>query len=399
MAGDWDADDLGRGAAAVRRAARRRSSRAWMQTPAPLLRAPARRRTHENTVAGARRNIQRHYDLSNELFALFLDESMTYSSRAVRAAATRSSVRRLRKIDRLLDAVGVGPGTRVLEIGTGWGALAIRAAQRGATRHDAHAVARAAAAGAASGVDAPAWPTGSTSSSATTATRDGTYDAVVSVEMIEAVGERYWPTYFADPRAAARARRPVGIQAIVLEHDRMVATRDQYTWIHKYIFPGGALPSVRAIEETLRRAHRPPHRPSGFASRRRLRAHAAALARALRRPRRRSRGARVRRARSAACGTSTSRTARPGSPPATSTSCNWCSRRHDGRAGSWMTSDFATHEFLTGLAATAVTVLVVFGAHLARRTRGAPRQRDRRHLGTRFRRRRGRVVRVVRRPG
>ncbi len=78
----------------------------------------------ENTLAGARQNIERHYDLSNELFALFLDDSMTYSSAWFMPGDTLE-LAQARKIDRLLDAIGVALGTRVLEIGTGWGALAI----------------------------------------------------------------------------------------------------------------------------------------------------------------------------------------------------------------------------------------------------------------------------------
>ena len=81
--------------------------------------------------------------------------------------------------------------------------------------------------------------------------RTGKFDAVVSVEMIEAVGEKYWPTYFSaiDERLAPGGK--VAIQAILIDHDRMVATRDTYTWIHKYIFPGGLLPSTEAIEQVL----------------------------------------------------------------------------------------------------------------------------------------------------
>ncbi len=80
---------------------------------------------------------------------------------------------------------------------------------------------------------------------------EGRYDAVVSVEMIEAVGMEYWPTFF---RTLDRALAPggrIGIQAILLAHDRMLATRDQYTWINKYVFPGGALPSLRAIDDVV----------------------------------------------------------------------------------------------------------------------------------------------------
>ena len=79
----------------------------------------------------------------------------------------------------------------------------------------------------------------------------GSYDAVVSVEMIEAVGERYWPTYFAALDRLLAPGGRVGLQSITMPHDRMLATRRDYTWIHKYIFPGGLIPSVQAIERDL----------------------------------------------------------------------------------------------------------------------------------------------------
>ncbi len=79
----------------------------------------------------------------------------------------------------------------------------------------------------------------------------GTFDAVVSVEMIEAVGHDYWPTYFATIDRLLAPGGKVGIQAITMPHDRMLATRQTYTWIHKYIFPGGFLPSVEAIEQVV----------------------------------------------------------------------------------------------------------------------------------------------------
>jgi len=145
----------------------------------------------------------------------------------------------------------VGLGSRVLEIGTGWGTLAVRAAQRGATvttltLSDEQAVVareRAQRAGVGGRVDVQLRDYRDA---------DGRYDAIVSVEMIEAVGAEYWTTYF---RTLDRVLAPggtVGVQAILLEHERMLATLDQYTWISKYIFPGGALPSMRAIEEIVR---------------------------------------------------------------------------------------------------------------------------------------------------
>ena len=248
MVGDWDADDPD---AVLEPMAARLSQLvpAWMQRLRHyyVRHVPAH---DENTIEGARRNIARHYDLSNELFALFLDESMTYSSALFEAEDDTLERAQERKIDRLLDAVRVGSGSTVMEIGTGWGALAIRAAQRGARvtsltlSRAQQALARERIADA--GVD----------DRVVVELRDyraahGQYDAVVSVEMIEAVGERYWPTYFATLDRLTAPGGRVGIQAIVMEHDRMVATRNQYTWIAKWIFPGGALPSIRAIRENV----------------------------------------------------------------------------------------------------------------------------------------------------
>ena len=210
---------------------------------------------HDNTVENARRHIQSHYDLSNDMFALFLDPSLSYSSAlfdTLDPAPTQDDHEQaqLAKIDAVLDAAAVGQGTRMLEIGTGWGSLAIRAAERGATvttltlseEQADLARLRIAAAGVEDRVEVLLQDY-----------RDehGTYDAVVSVEMIEAVGEKYWPTYFRKIDEVLAPGGRVAIQAILLDHHRMLATRNTYGWIQKYIFPGGLLPSVRAIEEVL----------------------------------------------------------------------------------------------------------------------------------------------------
>jgi cyclopropane-fatty-acyl-phospholipid synthase len=234
----------------------------------------------EQTRDGARRNISRHYDLSNDFFALFLDETMTYSSALFETTGfettgfettgfettgfeatgfeaapdgTHGLVRaQRRKIDRLLDEARVGPGTRLLEIGTGWGELAIRAGQRGATvrtvtisaRQRELAARRVAEHGLAAQV--------------TVELRDyrdvdGEFDAICSVEMIEAVGERYWAAYFDQLDHLLAPGGRVGLQAITMPHDSMLASKNTYTWIQKYIFPGGLIPSVTAIEDNLDR--------------------------------------------------------------------------------------------------------------------------------------------------
>jgi cyclopropane-fatty-acyl-phospholipid synthase len=212
----------------------------------------ARQPTEEvNTIDGSRENIQRHYDLSNDLFATFLDETMSYSSAWFADGSDDLVEAQGRKIDGVLDMAGVGPGKHVLEIGTGWGGLATRAAQRGArvttltisAEQARLAEERLLAAGVADRVQV--------------LLRDyrearGSYDAVVSVEMIEAVGVRYWPTYFASLDRLLKPGGKVGLQAITMPHDRMTVSQNDYTWISKYVFPGGVIPSVEAIEQNLR---------------------------------------------------------------------------------------------------------------------------------------------------
>jgi cyclopropane-fatty-acyl-phospholipid synthase len=245
MAGDWTSPDL---AAFLTPLAARVST----LVPRPLQLArrlvDVRRRPAErNTPAGARTNISRHYDLSNDLFATFLDPSMTYSC-AWFGPGEDLAAAQARKLDGILDLAGVRAGTRVLEIGTGWGSLAIRAARRGAhvttiTISAAQlelARERIAAAGVAELVDASLCDY-----------RDvrGEYDAVVSIEMIEAVGIEFWPTYFATLNRVLAPGGRVALQAITMPHDRMLATSRTHTWIHEYVFPGGHLLSVPAIEE------------------------------------------------------------------------------------------------------------------------------------------------------
>lgn len=249
MAGEWDSPDLV-ALLSVLAGSMDELVPAFLQRLRPLV--LARQPRSRNTPTRARHNVSAHYDLSNELFALFLDETMTYSSalfdQLPGSPADLADAQR-RKIDRLLDAAAVGPGSRVLEVGTGWGELCLRAATRGAyvrsitlsQQQQLLATQRMAAAGVSDRVEVEL--------------RDyrevvGSYDAVISVEMIEAVGYRGWPGYF---RALERLTAPggrVAIQAITMPHHRMMASRNTLTWIQKYIFPGGLLPSTRAIMDT-----------------------------------------------------------------------------------------------------------------------------------------------------
>jgi len=256
MAGDWDSAEL----AAVLTVLARGLGRL---IPAPLLgfRPPGSSRRPDSDaqdVAGSARNNRLHYDRGNDMFAAFLDETLTYScalfgtgpdglpaaSADVLAGAQR------RKVDAVLDLAGVREDTRLLEIGTGWGELAMRAGLRGAhvvsitnsVEQHKLALRRVAAAGLAGKVDIRLCDYREVT---------GQYDAVVSVEMIEAVGASYWPAYFT---AIDRALAPGGraaLQAITMPHPQMLTTSRHHTWIDRYIFPGCLIPSLQAIEETV----------------------------------------------------------------------------------------------------------------------------------------------------
>jgi cyclopropane-fatty-acyl-phospholipid synthase len=249
MAGEWDSGDLV-GLFTVLAThlptlvpGPLRALRRWYVPPEPT--------AEDATIEGARRNIQRHYDLSNEFFALFLDPTLTYSSALFGPGDTLTDAQR-RKNQALLDLTGVRPGSTVLEIGTGWGELAIAAGARGARvttltispAQWSKARERVAAAGLSGQVDVQLRDYREVS---------GRYDVVLSVEMIEAVGQRYWPAYFAAIDRVLAPGGRVGLQAITMSHNRMLATRHGHTWIHKYIFPGGQIPSLPAVADVLDR--------------------------------------------------------------------------------------------------------------------------------------------------
>ncbi|CAN5278472.1 class I SAM-dependent methyltransferase [soil metagenome] len=255
LTGSWDAEDLGGFLAVLASEMADLVPRPLQKLRGVVMARPPRH--HHGETKDTQRNIAHHYDLSNDLFSLFLDESMTYSAAKFPSPQAGLDEAQIAKIDALLDLAGVAEGTRLLEIGTGWGALAIRAAQRGAqvrtltlsVEQAALAQQRVDAAGLTDRVTIDICDYRLVSDG-----HEGEqYDAVVSVEMIEAVGWRHWSTYF---RTVDRVLAPGGkfaIQAITMPHDRMLVTRHTYTWVHKYIFPGGFLPSIEVLDELTRR--------------------------------------------------------------------------------------------------------------------------------------------------
>jgi cyclopropane-fatty-acyl-phospholipid synthase len=199
-----------------------------------------------NTRAGSRRNIADHYDLGNAFYALWLDAGMSYSSGIYRDAADTLERAQAEKHSRILEALDIAPGSRVLEIGCGWGSMIEAAARAGAEvtaitiserQHEA-TQRRIAAAGLSGHADVRMLDYRDTG---------GRFDRVVSIEMIEAVGAEDWGRYF---QVLADRLEDGGhgiLQAITIREDLFDGYRANPDFIQRYIFPGGMLPTVAAM--------------------------------------------------------------------------------------------------------------------------------------------------------
>jgi cyclopropane-fatty-acyl-phospholipid synthase len=209
-------------------------------------------RLRDNRRSNSRRNIARHYDLGNDFYRLWLDPGMTYSAALFRDRfedwrSESLEAAQARKYARLLDDLHARPGDQVLEIGCGWGGFAQAAAERGlrvtgvtlSREQLAYARDRIAAAGLADRVELRLQDY-----------RDirGQFDHAVSIEMLEAVGESYWPTYFQALRRLVRPGGRISLQAIAMNEDDFPRYRRSADFIQLYIFPGGMLPSPERIQ-------------------------------------------------------------------------------------------------------------------------------------------------------
>ena len=250
--GLWSSPDL---AALIRVAALNRESLAlsagWWRAPVQFRRTIAHR-LRRNTRSQSRRNIAAHYDLGNDFYRLFLDETMTYSS-AVFAAPDQSLADAQRNKYRLIaEGASLGAGQHVLEIGSGWGGFALYAAGGLGCRVTSITISRqqydlarerVRAAGLEDLVDIQLRDYREIS---------GTYDAIVSIEMLEAVGAEYFEAFF---EACDRALVPGGkmsLQSITFPDAAYETQRRGANWIQTYIFPGGLCPSLAVIERASR---------------------------------------------------------------------------------------------------------------------------------------------------
>ena len=244
MAGHWDTPDLTQllTVLAANQAALERTFYGHWWTRS-LLRV--KHFLNANTKRQARRNILAHYDLGNDFYRLWLDPTMTYSSALFEGDFGRAlPAAQQAKYARMLADLALPAGARVLEIGCGWGGFAATAAAAGhhvtgislSDAQTAWARARLAAAGMADRADLRIEDYRNVA---------GTFDGIASIEMFEAVGERYWPAYFRSVHAALRPGARACVQTITIAEDRFERYRTQSDFIQQYIFPGGMLASPK----------------------------------------------------------------------------------------------------------------------------------------------------------
>jgi len=249
MDGDWDTPDL---TSLLALGATNGEALAGALQASRLVGAVNRLRHafRANTRRGSRRNIAHHYDLGNDFYELWLDDTMSYSAGLFTDSEEPMVDAQIRKYRRLADELRLEAGDRVLEIGCGWGGFAeIAAAEYGCTvvcltlpkEQAAYAQARMARLGLAHRVEIRIQDY-----------RDvtGTFDKVVSIEMFEAVGEERWPAYFDVLRRCLKPGGLAGLQVITIAENRFDYYRRTPDFIQRYIFPGGMLPSTSVLEAT-----------------------------------------------------------------------------------------------------------------------------------------------------
>jgi cyclopropane-fatty-acyl-phospholipid synthase len=252
--GYWSCDDL---TALIRIMVVNRSALKHMERGAARLSRPLRRATHwlrRNSREGSARNIAAHYDIGNELYRLMLDETMAYSCGIFeREQATLAEASRA-KFDAACRKLALGPADHLLEIGTGWGGLAIHAAQHYGCRVTTTTISRAQHDYARERIEAAGLGERITLLLTDYRELSGCYDKLVSIEMVEAVGARYLPTFFARCSELLAPHGAMLLQAITIQDQLYAEALASVDYIQRFIFPGSFIPSVSALLDAVSEA-------------------------------------------------------------------------------------------------------------------------------------------------
>ncbi len=206
-----------------------------------------------NTLTGSRRNIRAHYDLSNDFFALFLDPSMTYSCAIFENGAETLADAQVQKMNRACRRLGLRPEHHLLEIGTGWGALAIHAARKYGCRVTTTTISDRQYEWACRHVREAGLADRVTIVQQDYRDLKGQYDRIVSIEMIEAVGAENFGAYFHSCSGLLKPDGAMLLQSIVIRDQYFAGAARTQDFLKKYIFPGSCLPSVAAMVDAIKR--------------------------------------------------------------------------------------------------------------------------------------------------
>lgn len=204
-----------------------------------------------NTRLGSRRNIAAHYDLGDDFFELFLDPTMMYSSAMFENEEVDLEAAQTARLDRVCQQLDLQPGDHVLEIGTGWGGFAVHAATNYGCRVTTTTISRNQFEYASRRVEAAGLGDRVTVLESDYRDLSGSFDKLVSIEMIEAVGHQYYDTYFEQCGRLLKSGGRMLLQAIVIPDQRYDAYLRGTDFIRRYIFPGGSLPSIGAMQRSV----------------------------------------------------------------------------------------------------------------------------------------------------
>ncbi|SDZ32689.1 cyclopropane-fatty-acyl-phospholipid synthase [Jannaschia faecimaris] len=207
-----------------------------------------------NTKEQAKKNIEAHYDLGNDFYALWLDRTMTYSAGVFETGQEDLEAAQTAKYKSIIDRMGVTPGDHVLEIGCGWGGFAEYAAAERGLRVTCLTLSREQLKYAEKRIEKAGLSEMVEFRLQDYRDETGIYDGIASIEMFEAVGQKFWPTYFDTLRDRLRPGRQASLQIITVPNERWATYSNQVDFIQKYIFPGGMLPAPMKLDEQLARA-------------------------------------------------------------------------------------------------------------------------------------------------
>ena len=209
---------------------------------------------NSNTRRQAKKNISYHYDLGNDFYGKWLDDTMTYSSALFRSGQESLEAAQTAKYASMVDQMGVRPGDHVLEIGCGWGGFAEYAAKERGLRVTGLTISREQLNYARERIEKAGLSDLVELKLQDYRDERGHYDGIASIEMFEAVGEKYWPVYFNAVRERLRPGRSATLQIITIQDRRWEIYRNGVDFIQKYIFPGGMLPSPSALRAEVEKA-------------------------------------------------------------------------------------------------------------------------------------------------